>query len=162
MTYSEDEPLASWVAATPTWMIGSLDACATSQPRLRYRLEWILLVSWAEQRGTVCKHRRLDSGWGAGAAQSVWVLNQHALCWTFSSAKASSWFNWIFFVCRRKERSSMESGEIFISGFLTSGIEPEPRGSYTSKTWWQFGRVVSYLCSNLAAQVRSPKSEIHR
>ena len=38
------------------------------------------------------------------------------------------------FVCRRKERSSMESGEIFISGFLTSGIESEPRGSYTSKT----------------------------
>jgi len=26
----------------------------------------------------------------------------------------------------------MESGEIFISGFLTSGIEPEPRDSYTS------------------------------
>jgi len=26
----------------------------------------------------------------------------------------------------------MESGETFISGFLTSGIEPMPRGSYTS------------------------------
>ena len=26
----------------------------------------------------------------------------------------------------------MESGEIFISGFLTSGIEPQPRGLYTS------------------------------
>jgi hypothetical protein len=35
-------------------------------------------------------------------------------------------------------KTVMESGKIFISRFLTSGIEPEPRGSYRSN--WSLGQ----------------------
>jgi len=102
---SEGEPLDSWMGPA-LWQRGWWNnACATTQPRLRRKLSWILMVSWPDRSSTVSKHRRLNGRWGAGAAQSVWVLNQHALRWTFGSAQVSSWFNSMFFVCRRTKRS---------------------------------------------------------
>jgi len=121
---SEGEALAGWMG--PHQRGCSDDACATTQMWLRYELVWILTLSWAKQRGTLIKHRRLNSERGAGAAQSVWVLYQHALRWMFGSAKASSWFNWMFFavfssISLRKNLKFSDSSQQF---FLAKKLLP--------------------------------------
>jgi len=51
-----------------------------------------------------CGNERLN-GLTCRATQSVWVLTQHALLWTFGSAKASSLVHSILFICCELEQS---------------------------------------------------------
>jgi len=74
------------------------------QLRLHHGMAWIFIFSRTGWRDAVTNTGGW-MGWRTEAAQSVWVLTQHALRWTFGSPKASPWFNWICFVCRQSERS---------------------------------------------------------
>jgi len=70
----------------------------------------------------------------------------------------------------KNKKNVMESGEIFISRFLTSGIEPEARGSIRKylttrpkrhqvlMLLWSSGQILRYRTSCLGFDSRSQKS----